>query len=184
MQRSLCLSLISAALAASGCSDDACGPGGASSTGLTASSADVTLAYGGLTFLAGNDCPDPDVFPDIISLSLEGFQTGGAGRITLCVPRPDRLMSGNRTLGDSMSMADVRIIDLNGDVGGCAYTFDDARPPTGTATATGVCANGTDPAGFALALDGVVSLTRTCGAVSDTIEVTLAGEVAVAERQP
>jgi hypothetical protein len=91
-------------------------------------------------------------------------------------------MSGARTLGTTAAKADVQIIDLNGEVASCAYTFDSARAPTGTATATGVCANGNDPAGFALALDGGVSLTRTCGTMVDTIDVTLAGEVAIAER--
>jgi hypothetical protein len=182
MQRLLCLSLIS--LAAAGCSDDGtCGPGAAPTSGLTASNADVTLVYGDLTFLAGNDCPDPTAPEGVVSLSLEGFQAdGGAGRITLCIPRPDLLMSGARTLGTTAAKADVQIIDLNGEVASCAYTFDSARAPTGTATATGVCANGNDPAGFALALDGGVSLTRTCGTMVDTIDVTLAGEVAIAER--
>jgi hypothetical protein len=183
MQRSLCLSVISAALAASGCGDDTCGPGGAPSRGLTASSTDATLVFGDLTFLAGNDCPDPDAPAGVISLSLEGFQTdGGAGRITLCIPRPDLLMSGARTLGTPTSTADVRIIDLNGTAASCTFAFDSSRAPTGSATATGVCSNGIDPAGFALSIDAAVTLRRTCGAAVDTIDVTLAGEVAIAER--
>lgn len=156
---------------------------GAPSSGLTASSADVTLVYGNLTFLAGNDCPDPDVFPDIISLSLEGTETsGGEGRITLCIPRPDRLMDGLRTLGDFDSSADIQIIDLNGEADGCTFTFDDTRIPTGGGTAAGVCDNGNDPAGFALALDGAIGLRRDCNGTVDTIGVTLTGRVAVTER--
>jgi catechol 2,3-dioxygenase-like lactoylglutathione lyase family enzyme len=37
-----------------------------------------------------------------------------------------------------------------------------------------------DAAGFALALDGALSLKRTCGATIDAVQVTLRGRVAVA----
>ncbi|MDX2087830.1 MAG: hypothetical protein SFX73_08270 [Kofleriaceae bacterium] len=183
---SLALAIGALAVGLAGCSDDdgTCGTGGAPSSGLTASSADVTLVYGDLTFLAGNDCPDLTVFPDIISLSLEGRQTnGGDGLITLCIPRPDLLMDGVRTLGDFMSNADIQIIDLNGeDASGCTYAFDSTRIPTGGGTGAGVCDNGNAPAGFALSLDGAISLRRTCNGTTDTVGVTLVGRVAVTER--
>ncbi len=93
-------------------------------------------------------------------------------------------MQGNRTIGTSLSMADVRVFDLMGsDDTGCTYTLDSTRPPTGTATGAGVCASGDDPAGFALDLDGAVSLRRTCNGTTDTIAVALSGRAAVARRQ-
>jgi len=178
----LLATLVAAAGAGAGCSDDTCGPGGAPATGLVAAGDQVTLTYGNLSGLAGNDCPDPSAPEGVISRSIEGTQTDGTGLITLCVPRPDLLMSGPRTLGTITSQADVRIVDLQGMASGCTFTLDSSQQPTGTATATGVCADGADPAGFALALDGSVTLRRTCGATVDTVTVTLSGTVAVGSR--
>lgn len=174
-----------AALSGGGCNgDDSCGPDGAPSSGLVASSDTVTLTYGGLTSLLGNDCPAPDAPAGVISLSIEGRQAGDPlGLVTFCIPRPDLLMEGDRTLGTSLSNADVRIIDLRGNAEGCAFALDTTRLPTGAAQATGVCANGDSPAGFALSLDAAVSLRRTCGATVDSIAVTLRGRVAVARRE-
>lgn len=176
--------LAAAALGHTGCSDDSCGPGGAPSSGLVASSDLVTLDYGNLSGLLGNDCPDPAAPEGVISLTIEGRQTGGAaGFITLCIPRPDLLMEGDRTLGTGISNADVRIIDLTGAAEGCSFVLDTTRLPTGAAQATGVCANGDSPDGFALSLDGAVSLRRTCGTTIDSVAVTLRGRVAVSRRQ-
>jgi hypothetical protein len=171
-----------AALGLAGCSDPACGPGGAPASGLLASSDAVSLEYGNLTSLVGNDCPDPAAPEGVISVSIEGSQTGGGGLVTLCIPRPDLLMDGARSLGVTTSTADVRIIDLTGAAEGCTFALERTRPPTGGVEATGVCANADSPDGFALSFDGAVSLRRTCGAVTDTIDVTLRGRVAVARR--
>lgn len=177
------LAAAAAALGLAGCDGDTCGPGDAPASGLAASGDQVALTYGGLTSLLGNDCPDPAAPEGVISLSIEGRQTGGAaGLITLCIPRPDLLMEGDRTLGLNLSSADVRIIDLTGAAGGCTFALDTAQPPTGAAQATGVCANGDAPDGFALSLDGAASLRRTCGATVDTVAVTLGGRVAVERR--
>ena len=166
---------------ASGCGDD-CGPGGAPSSGLTASSADVVLTYGAMSALAGNDCPAADAPAGLVSLSIEGKTADETGLITLCIPRPDLLREGNRTLGTSLSMADVRIFDLTGTSEGCTFTLDSTRPPSGTAIGLGVCGDGIDPAGFALDISGAVSLRRTCGADTDSVAVTLSGRVAVSAR--
>jgi hypothetical protein len=172
-----------AAIGLAGCSDDACGPGGAPASGLVASSDMVTLSYGGLSGLLGNDCPDPAAPEGVISLSIEGRQTDDPlGLITFCVPRPDLLMEGERTLGTATSNADVRIIDLQGNAGGCAFRLDSTRLPTGGAQASGVCDNGDSPDGFALSVDGALSLLRTCGGTTDTVAVTLRGRVAVSRR--
>jgi len=85
--------------------------------------------------------------------------------------------------GVSLTLADVRVIDLTGTADGCTYDFESTQPaPTGTVTATGVCANGTDPAGFALTIDGTITVKRTCGATVDAVALALAGTVAVTSR--
>jgi hypothetical protein len=166
-----------------GCSDDTCGPGDAPRTVQVAAGDTVSVSYGELSGLLGNDCPAPGAPAGVISLSIEGRQTDDpAGLITLCVPRPDLLMEGARSLGTTLSAADVRIIDLQGKASGCSFTLDTAQPPTGTAQATGVCDNGDSPAGFALTLDGAISLRRTCGATVDTLQATLRGQVAISRR--
>jgi hypothetical protein len=173
-----------AVLGAPGCSDDACGPDGAPRSGLLASGDMIALDYGELSGLLGNDCPDPAAPEGVISLSIEGRQTDNpAGLLTLCIPRPDLLMEGERTLGTTLSSADVRIIDLQGNANGCSFVLDTTRPPTGAAQATGVCDNGDSPGGFALSFDGAVSLRRTCGATIDVVDVTLRGRVAVSRRE-
>ncbi|HSK01034.1 MAG TPA: hypothetical protein VK932_07325 [Kofleriaceae bacterium] len=177
------LAALAAALGTAGCSDDTCGPGGAPPAGLAAGSDEVTLTYGNLSSLLGNDCPDPAAPEGVISLSIEGRQTDDPlGLVTLCIPRPDLLMEGDRSLGTIMSAADVRIVDLRGNAGGCSYTLDSTQPPTGSARATGVCDNGDSPDGFALSLDGAASLRRTCGTTTDSVSVTLRGQVAVSRR--
>jgi hypothetical protein len=164
-----------AALSGAGCNgDDSCGPGGAPDSGLVASSDMVSLTYGGLTSLLGNDCPAPDAPAGVISLSIEGRQAGDPlGLVTFCIPRPDLLMEGDRSIGTSLSNADVRIIDLRGNAEGCAFALDTTRLPTGAVQATGVCANGDSPDGFALSFDAAV----------DSVAVTLRGRVAVARRE-
>ena len=63
-----------------GCGDDECGPMGAQPAALLASSAEVTLTYGSLTSLVGNDCPAVDPPPGVISVSVEGRQVDAAAR--------------------------------------------------------------------------------------------------------
>jgi hypothetical protein len=183
MSRLLFLSItsVAAAVLVGGCGDDACGPMGASDVGLVAGSADVTLTFGHLSALAGNDCPD-QTQSEVISQSLEGTQVDGTGLITICIPRPDLLPMGNRTLGTSTSMADVRLFDVSGTFNNCTFTIDSSRPPAGMASGKGVCGNGDDPAGFQLTIDGALNLKRDCGGTMDTIAVTLQGTIAVAHR--
>jgi hypothetical protein len=175
------LAAAAAPLGAGGCGDD-CGTGGAPSAGLVASSGAIALTYGNLTSLLGNDCPDPAAPEGVISLSIEGRQTTGIGLVTFCIPRPDLLLEGDRTLGTATSTADVRIIDVSGMADNCTFTFNSMQPPMGAAQATGVCTNGDSPDGFALSIDGEISLRRTCGATMDTVSVTLRGRVAIGRR--
>ena len=148
---------------------------------LTASNADVTLTFGNLSSLSGNDCPDPSAPSGVISLSIEGAQVGGTGLITFCIPRPDLLEDG-RALGSTGSMGQIRVIDFSGMANGCTFALDSSMPPTGTGKGTGVCKNGTDAAGFALELTGTVNLRRTCSATIDSVALTLSGKVAVTSR--
>jgi hypothetical protein len=166
------------AAAAPGCGDDSCGPGGAPDAGLIAGGGGVTLTYGGLHGGLNNDCPAPDAPAGVISLSIHGTQPGGAGLVTLCVGRPDLLAGQAQALGLDAGAA-VRVIDLTGDANNCTFTIDRAQPATGSATSSGLCGNGSDAAGFALVLDGALSLTRTCGQTVDSLPITLHGRVAV-----
>jgi hypothetical protein len=154
---------------------------GAPSNGLLASSTDVTLTFGQMTSRAGSDCPDPAAPSGVIAVTVEGHQTDGTGFITLCIPRPDLLEMGNQSIGLSMpgSVVGIGIVDLQGSSNSCTYAIDKSRVPTGIGAGIGVCNNGTDKAGFALDLDGAISLRRTCGATVDTIAVKLTGKFAV-----
>jgi hypothetical protein len=190
MSRSRFLWSTSAALAAlaalgglGGCSDDSCGTHGAPATIAVAGDA-VTITYSELTSLAANDCTLPGMPDGVVSISIEGTQIDGNrdGRITLCIPRPDQLNAGMKSVGTAISTADVRIIDLHGSFESCTFTLDSATLPTGTGGSEGVCANGTDAAGFALDLDAGVMMKRTCGATIDTVPAVLRGRVAIAKR--
>jgi len=164
---------------AAGCSSDAsCGPGGAPSAGAVTSATGVALTFGGFVGGANNDCPATGAPAGVVSLTIHGTQTDGTGQLTLCVSRPDLLTERSQALGGDAS-AEVRVVDLDGTTTGCSYAADPATPVTGTASSSGLCGNGSDPAGFALVLDGALALTRTCGAAVDTVSVALRGRVAV-----
>ena len=114
----------------------------------------------------------------VISLTLDCTQADGTAIITLCIPRPDQLTKMDQPLGTGL-----RIIDLNGDKDGCTYAFEGTRPVTGTVHVSGMCDNGTNDAGYALGINGNISLRRTCPTMTDTIAVTLDGTVAVKQKQ-
>lgn len=173
MVRLLFLSSISLVLVA--CGDDVCGPGSAPEFGLAASSADVTLVFGGLVSGQNNDCPDASAPAGVISLTLQGMQQNGPGLITVCIPRPDLLAKEPAMLGS----VSARIIDLNGEADGCSYAFESTRPVAGTLSASGLCDNGANKAGYAITVDGALSLRRVCPTTMDTIAVSFDGTVAV-----
>lgn len=168
-----------AAAAGAGCGDDSCGPGGAPEVGLVASGTGATLTYGQLTGSLNNDCPDPAAPSGVTSLSIEGTQSDGQGRITLCVGRPDLLAKQALALGGNTAGTPVRVIDFAGSANSCTFALDSSGTPTGTASASGLCGNGSNAAGFALVLDGSLPLTRTCGGTVDSLPVALHGRVAV-----
>jgi hypothetical protein len=177
MQRLLFLSSISLAVLAlaPGCGDD-CGPGNAPDFGILATSADVTLNFGNFTSGQNNDCPPTGAPAGVVSLTVQGMEKDRPGLLTLCIARPDLLEDGSIPLG----MAGATIIDLNGtDEAGCSYTIDRSRPVAGTVSASGLCDYGANPAGYALTVDGNVSLSRNCVTTIDTIAVAFEGTAAV-----
>jgi hypothetical protein len=171
-----------AATSAWGCGDDSCGPGGAPAVGLVATSDAMTLTYGQLHGGLNGDCPAAGA-SGVNSLTITGVQTDGDGFVTLCVERPDLLAKQAQPLGPNVAGSAVHIVDVSGSANNCSFaitTADRSRPVDGTASATGLCGNGGDAAGFALVVDGSLSVTRTCGATVDSIRITLHGRVAVA----
>ncbi|HEU4734340.1 MAG TPA: hypothetical protein VFT22_40890 [Kofleriaceae bacterium] len=174
------LALLAGAVPAAGCGDDACGPGGAPDSGLVASTDSVMLTYGQLRGRLNGDCPGAGAPEGLVSMTISGMQDGGDGFITMCVERPDLLARQSQALGNELAGVEVRLVDVNGNANNCSFAIDRSQPPEGTATSTGLCGNGADAAGFALVVDGSLSLTRTCGATVDSVRVTLRGRVAVA----
>ena len=170
-----------------GCtSDRECGFGDAPAAGIVAKGDGVTLTYGAMTVSANNDCPfrSPQQEGDIISVSVFGAQVDDPTLLfTICVERPDQL-SGGLALGVEQppDHAPVHLIDIAGSANGCTFKIDRTVPATGKASASGVCGNGDDPAGFALVFDGGVTLQRTCGATVDSVAFTLSGTIAVAHQ--
>jgi hypothetical protein len=137
------------------------------------------LTYGQLHGGLNRDCPAAGAPDGVISMTISGTQAGADGLVTLCVTRPDLLASQPQALGLNVAGAEVRLVDLRGTANSCSFAIDDSQPVTGTATSAGLCGNGRDPAGFALVVDGALSLLRTCGATIDSVRITLHGRVAV-----
>ncbi|HUS65729.1 MAG TPA: hypothetical protein VMZ28_14360 [Kofleriaceae bacterium] len=168
-------------LLAAGCGGDDdggdCGPGEA---GADLEVGDVT--FSDFTASPNNDCtPVQGQEPTSITIQGEQSDPDGTGFLVLCLPRPDEIESET-----AISLADdelIVVIDLFGqDQAGCSVRVDD--PATGTATFSGYCDDGADDDGFALALTGTVTVTRTCGDADPTTEaLDLDGDAAVAAAQ-
>ncbi|HEX4422873.1 MAG TPA: hypothetical protein VH165_33385 [Kofleriaceae bacterium] len=175
--------VLAGAVALAGCGDDDCGPDGAPDTGLVASADMVTLTYGGLTGGLNGDCPAAGAPSGVVSLTIHGNQTDSdsTGFVTLCVSRPDLLAKQAQTVGlDMAAGAQAQLIDLGGQASNCSFAIDRTQPATGSVTSSGLCGNGGDAAGFAVVVDAMVSLTRTCNTATDSVQVSLRGRVAVA----
>jgi hypothetical protein len=178
------VALAVAALAAAACSDDAtCGPGAIGATGLTLTIGAETVTYGGFTASANNDCTIAG--SGVISVSVHGAQVGGSAALTLCLPRPDLLGAEAAPLAASRvpPLADdrVQVIDASAALAaGCTAAIDPTLAPAGTARFDGYCADGADPAGYALSLTGTVPVRVTCPGGTTAMTATLGGAVAVA----
>ena len=159
---------------AAGCpADDTCGPGDAPGDGMLLSGSGVEVRYHQAIGAVNNDCPDPAAPEGVISLTISMTQVSGADQITLCVGRPDRLTE-TLTLG-----TDVEVVDVGGESGGCILSRNTTTPASGTVRADGICENGTDPAGFALEIQGQVSVDRDCSGSVDTLRLDLVGLISV-----
>lgn len=185
IERVAAASLAIAALAAAGCSDDAtCGPGAVGASGLTLTVGGETVTYGGFTASVNNDCTIAG--SGVISVSVHGTQVAGASALTLCLPRPDLLGAEAAPLAPSrvppLAEDRVQVIDASATLaGGCTAAIDPTLAPSGTARFDGYCADGADPAGYALTLTGTVPVRVTCGGGGPTaMTATLGGAAAVA----
>lgn len=170
-----------AVCALAGCGgDDDCGPDGAPDASLVAAGDGLALTFGEMSAGLNNDCPAADAPAGVTSLTVHGTQVDGDGFITLCIERPDLIGDRAQALGPRLGAAEVHVVDVSGAANNCTYALDTAQAPTGTASASGVCGDGADPAGFALVLDGALSLVRTCGTATSSVAFTLRGRIAVA----
>jgi hypothetical protein len=168
--------LIALALGSACCGGDTCGPGSAAPDGLELAGTGIDVHYSGLLSSSNHDCPDPNAPAGATSVTISGAQTTSTFPVVFCVPRNDLLGVQGLTLG-----TDVKIIDLTADIGGgCTLSLGTTPAATGTVTATGVCGDGADHAGFAMTFEnGTVPVKRTCGAQVDMLTLALTGTVAV-----
>ncbi|MBK9032364.1 MAG: hypothetical protein IPL61_13810 [Myxococcales bacterium] len=171
-------------LAAGACSDDAvCGPGAAPADGMIVSIGTEAVTYGGFTASANNDCTIAG--SGVISVSVHGTQVDGGSALTLCLPRPDLLGPSSSQLAPSrvppLATDRVQVIDASATfAGGCTATLDPTLTPIGEATFAGYCADGADPAGYAMTINGQLPLRVTCPAGTTAMTATITGTVAVA----
>lgn len=157
-------------VAACGGGDEDCGPGEV--TGQLVGTVDGTeLRYGEVTASPNNDC---SVAGAPVSLTLEARQEGTGRLLVFCLPRPDQL-EGSIDLGDDR----LQLIDLFADADDCLLSLDRGRAATGQLGFAGVCANGTDPAGFALSIDASIPVVRSCPEGDDELVVDFTGEAPV-----
>ena len=188
MLLSRCLSSTSALLLLllAGCpGDDAvCGFGEAPVDGIVVAAGADSFEYGGFQAGLNNDCPGQD---GVVSVTVFGAQVdpAGAAFLTLCLPRPDLLEAGTayplRPDVQPVPEGDrVQVIDVDADhADDCTWSLDGGALDA-TASFEGVCDDGADPAGFALTLDGTVTLREDCPATPPVnVEVTLGGTVRV-----
>jgi|SRR5579862_5832236 len=171
-------SIIGLALGSACCGGgDTCGPGSAAPDGLELAGTGVDVHFSGFGASSNHDCPDANAPAGVTSLTITGAQSTSTFPAVFCIPRNDLLGVQGLALG-----TDVEIIDLTADIGsGCTIALGTTPAPTGTVTATGVCGDGTDHAGFALTFEnGVVPVKRTCGSQVDMLSLALTGTVAIA----
>ena len=161
--------------------DTVCGFGDAPVDGIVVAGGGDSFEYGGFQAGANNDCPAED---GVVSVTVFGAQTDGNAFLTLCLPRPDLIESGvaYELTPDLQPVPDadrVQVIDVDADhEDDCAWSINGT--PSGTASFEGLCGDGVDPAGFAMTLDGAITLREDCPATPPVdVAVTLTGTVRV-----
>jgi hypothetical protein len=164
-------------LAAAGCGDDDCGPGDVPAIGLFVDTGASQLSYGDGTSSPNNDCPTAG---SPTSLTVDVFQVDPAPAqersLVLCLPRPEALGDAPVDIADDTQ---VLVIDVFADEDDCLISIDRSRQVSGTATFTGFCENGTDPAGYALGIDAEIPAIRSCPGGDEPIDLAVSGEVAL-----
>jgi hypothetical protein len=167
------------ALVAIGCGGDGggeeCGPGDEPTGGVALD----RVTFDDFHSSANNDCTPAGGGPT--SLTVQGAQVDPADParfLVLCLPRPDRIEGAAIPLTDEDR---VQLIDLTAtDPDGCRLDLDRSRLQEGTITFSGFCADGTDPAGYAIGFTAAVPLLRSCdGGEAEPIEAELGGRAAV-----
>jgi hypothetical protein len=185
----IAIAIAAAAIAAlAACGDDTdCGPGDAPASGITVATPDGAITYGAFTSSPNNDCTPAD--GQLTSLTVDGVQQQPTPvgmftpHLALCITRPER--TGADPVPFGLTDDDpINLVSVNAEAGGCTFALDRSTAPEATATFTGYCADGSDPAGYAIELAGSVTLARTCGADIDTVTVELGGAAAVEAAAP
>lgn len=175
-----------AALAGCPGDDAVCGFGDAPVDGIVVAAGGDRFEYGGFQAGQNNDCPAQSPPAGVVSVTVFGGQVdpAGAAFVTLCLPRPDLIEGGvaYELTPDLQPVPDgdrVQVIDVDADhADDCAWSINGV--PSGTASFEGLCDGGADPAGFALTLDGSITLREDCPATPPVdVEVTLTGTVRV-----
>jgi len=167
--------LVIIAVLGCGCGgDDAtCGPAGAE-PGITVATATVSATFSTFTASANNDCPNVG---SPTAVTIAGSQDGASGSIILCLSRPENV--GSSAIDVDFSGA-LQLVSVSAQLD-CPVVVDRSQPLDLKATFEGFCADGVDPAGFTLALDGQVAMRKQCnGQAEEAITVTVSGSAPVA----
>jgi hypothetical protein len=174
--------LLSLLACCGGNNDNSCGPTDTSPAGLALTGSGTNLFFAELMAGANNDCTPAG--SNVISLTIQGTQTDGIGFVTFCIPQPQRLGSalalGSDVPGDEPPAILEDLAAATTD--GCMYDFAASAGVTGTVRATGICDDGTNPAGFALVVSATLTLTGSGGSNCGPLAVQLAGSAAVAKQ--
>jgi hypothetical protein len=176
-----------AALALSACGGDdgpdaggeLCGPGGVTDAVGVAPATSEPATFGQFHSSANNDCTAPGDGPT--SLTIQGTQVDPADParfLVLCLPSPDLIGQEPVSIADDSLVQLVDLVAMPAD--GCRVELDRDRAPSGTISFGGYCADGGDPAGYALSFDVQVPVLRTCGEDEpEAIEAALDGAAPV-----
>lgn len=173
--RSATEALVIVAMLGCGCGgDDAtCGPVG-DEPGISVATTSDTATFATFTASANNDCPNVGS-PTAVTIS--GSQEGGAGSIILCLSRPEDV--GSSAVDVDFTGA-LQLVSVSATLD-CPVLVERNEPASLSATFTGFCGDGVDPAGFTLALDGQLAMRKQCdGQAEEAITVTVSGSAAVA----
>lgn len=165
------------------CGDDAvCGIAEEDSAQITGSMTSEDVVWENWRSGPNNDCGETG---GPVSLTVEADQsTMAARRLTLCLPRPDKLSSTPVDVNDS---ALIRVIDIFADVesGNCLASLDRSMPLTGTLAFPGICDDGLHEDGYGILFDLSAPMTITCGADTRSEVMVLSASAAVtATAQP